>query len=76
MSSANEIGAQPERPASPCVRVCMLEETRRRCVGCHRTIDEIVAWRQMTAAEQWAVVSQLPERAAQATSVTGGRWQG
>ncbi len=41
--------ATPESPVpSPCISVCkmteMTRETDALCVGCLRTIDEIVAW--------------------------------
>jgi len=29
---------------SPCVGICVLDEERVRCVGCGRTIDEIISW--------------------------------
>lgn len=29
---------------SPCVGVCVLDEDRVRCIGCGRTIDEIINW--------------------------------
>ena len=34
----------PERkPASKCVKQCKADPTRKYCVGCLRTMDEIVA---------------------------------
>jgi len=33
-------------------------------MGCKRTIDEIVRWSSMTAAEQWRVVNELAKRRA------------
>lgn len=30
---------------SPCIGVCELNETGDYCMGCHRTTDEIGAWR-------------------------------
>lgn len=48
-------------PPSPCTRVCTLDADNV-CIGCRRTIDEIVAWASMTPAEQWAVVRDLPRR--------------
>jgi uncharacterized protein len=56
------------RPVSPCIRVCVLDEASR-CTGCGRTIDEIVRWPQMSAAEQWAIVRRL-ERERQAGTRT------
>ena len=46
------------RPASPCIKVCVLD-TADRCTGCGRTIDEIARWAQMSAEEQWAIVARL-----------------
>ena len=54
-------GARPGYPESPCVRLCVLDDNKV-CVGCKRTIEEIVAWSTMSAAEQWALVRKLAER--------------
>jgi len=45
-------------PSSPCINVCVLD-AQRHCTGCRRTLDEIVRWSRMTAAEQWAVIARL-----------------
>ena len=29
---------------SPCISVCRMNDSTGLCIGCHRTIDEIVAW--------------------------------
>ena len=29
---------------SPCVSLCKMDEERRYCLGCARTIEEIIAW--------------------------------
>ena len=47
------------RPASPCVKVCVLDAAAVRCTGCGRTVDQIARWSQMSAQEQWAVVARL-----------------
>jgi len=52
---------RPGYPASPCVRQCALDE-RKVCLGCRRTLEEIIAWSSMTAAEQWLVVNRLATR--------------
>jgi len=56
-------GQQPRSgyPASPCNDVCTLDDDNV-CVGCKRTLDEIVAWSTMTAEEQWAVVNSVSRR--------------
>jgi len=60
-----KVPARPPRqgfPASPCNDVCTLND-HKVCIGCNRTMDEIVAWSAMTAKEQWSVVRSLPNRA-------------
>lgn len=52
---------RPGYPPSPCTRVCTLD-SNDVCVGCSRTLDEIVAWAAMSAEEQWSVVRDLPRR--------------
>jgi uncharacterized protein len=56
-----ESGQQPERPPSPCINVCRLDEGGL-CVGCLRTGDEIGRWMAMTASEQWQLLAVLAER--------------
>lgn len=50
-----------ESPASPCNRICTLDDADV-CLGCARTLAEIVGWARMTAAEQRAVLARLPAR--------------
>ena len=53
--------ALPERPPSPCINVCSLDE-RGYCIGCLRTGMEIGRWLGMSAAEQWRLIAELAER--------------
>jgi len=32
------------------------------CLGCKRSLAEIVAWAAMTAEQQWEVIGLLPQR--------------
>ena len=52
----------PQRIVSPCVNICRVDPTTRRCQGCARTIDEIARWTSMTDAERDAVMAALPGR--------------
>jgi len=52
---------RPGFPASPCTRTCALNE-QDLCLGCKRSLAEIVAWASMTADQQWQVISRLAER--------------
>ncbi|MEQ8207012.1 MAG: DUF1289 domain-containing protein [Woeseia sp.] len=49
------------RPASPCTRVCTLDD-QDVCLGCLRTLAEIVGWARMTAEEQRVLIDELPAR--------------
>ncbi len=48
----------PAAPVSPCIRQCALDEYGY-CVGCYRTMDEIVRWSDMSPDEQWAVLRRV-----------------
>lgn len=58
---------------SPCIKLCVVHPEARICIGCHRSIAEISAWSQMSAAERDALVAELPGRAALLTKRRGGR---
>ncbi len=51
---------------SPCVRICVVDETRDICRGCYRTLDEISKWASYTHAEKLALLSELAQRKARA----------
>lgn len=58
------VSARPPRPgfpASPCNEVCTLNDYKV-CIGCKRTLHEIVEWSSMTAKQQWQVVRSLSDR--------------
>ena len=50
--------------ASPCIRVCTLDEAGSLCIGCFRTIEEIGLWSQLTDAARARVVSEAATRRA------------
>ena len=39
-----------------------MDERRGVCIGCCRTLDEIVRWASLSDAERDAVLAALPER--------------
>jgi len=49
-------------PPSPCLGICLMDPTTRRCRGCLRTIDEIRAWYEASAAEKRAILERLETR--------------
>ncbi|MGZ9898136.1 DUF1289 domain-containing protein [Shewanella gaetbuli] len=50
--------------ASPCIRHCCLDENDV-CLGCRRTLEEILAWHHMTDEQKMKIIKQLAERAPQ-----------
>lgn len=49
--------------STPCIRACTLDR-EGVCLGCHRTVDEIIRWREMDEAERLRLMRDvLPLRA-------------
>ena len=48
--------------ASPCVRSCTLVPTTETCVGCGRTLTEILNWRRYSDGERNLIIEELPKR--------------
>jgi predicted Fe-S protein YdhL (DUF1289 family) len=44
---------------TPCRTLGALDAARATCMGCGRTIDEIVHWRSMTDAQRAAVMKRV-----------------
>ncbi len=51
-------------PISPCTKICLLDDQRRLCVGCGRTLAEIAGWGSRGDAERLAIMAELPARLA------------
>lgn len=51
---------------SPCVNVCQLDAAGEVCLGCHRTLDEIALWSQMTPDQRRQIMADLPMRGLEA----------
>ncbi len=47
---------------SPCISVCRMDPTTGWCLGCYRTIDEIVGWGRLPDDRKRAVWLQLEQR--------------
>jgi len=47
---------------SPCTGLCTLSPSRRLCLGCGRTLEEIQAWPELTDAERRSVLSRIETR--------------
>ncbi|MBT8077638.1 MAG: DUF1289 domain-containing protein [Gammaproteobacteria bacterium] len=57
----NPTDPRPGFPVSPCIDICSLDENDV-CQGCLRSLQEVIDWSRLSAAEQWAVVNDLPAR--------------
>ena len=49
---------------SPCISVCTMDDATGLCVGCLRTIDEIIAWSTLKEPARRAVWRLIEQRAA------------
>jgi uncharacterized protein len=54
--------------ASPCNKVCVMNEATGLCRGCYRTLDEIARWGTMSDDERAAVLAALQARHGDATN--------
>jgi len=62
MAREGDAPATPDVP-SPCVRNCCLDEADV-CLGCGRTIDEILRWQKATNDEREVIVRDAAVRRA------------
>lgn len=46
---------------SPCIRNCCLDE-EEICMGCFRTLTEIMQWREVSEQEKLTIISDALER--------------
>jgi predicted Fe-S protein YdhL (DUF1289 family) len=56
---------------SPCRDICTIDQARKLCTGCYRTLEEIAKWRRLSDAQRNKVLSVLAKRERQVKS--GGR---
>ncbi|HBR99216.1 MAG TPA: DUF1289 domain-containing protein [Gammaproteobacteria bacterium] len=49
---------------SPCIGQCQLDPTDKICLGCYRTIDEIVQWTRLSVTDQEKVIMLCLQRRA------------
>jgi len=56
--------AAADQVPSPCINVCVMDQTSGVCIGCLRTLDEIAAWSVLDADAKRAVLAAVGERRA------------
>jgi predicted Fe-S protein YdhL (DUF1289 family) len=47
---------------SPCNRLCTLDPVSGLCLGCGRSLDEIMRWTQMSDGERTRIMAELDRR--------------
>ncbi|WP_462171802.1 DUF1289 domain-containing protein [Pseudoalteromonas xiamenensis] len=50
-----------QTPDNPCIRHCCLDE-RNVCVGCYRTLAEILNWHESNAEQKQAIIERCEQR--------------
>jgi len=45
-------------PRSPCVALCKLDHNEI-CMGCYRSIDEIIGWKDCTEQQQQQIIERV-----------------
>ncbi len=60
---------EPEKPSTPCIKVCAVSGQSGQCIGCGRTLREIAGWGRMSEPERLAIMAVLPERMAKPADV-------
>ena len=64
LQSLAELATDPEQLVpSPCISVCRMDPHSGLCLGCYRTLDEIVAWGGSTEAQKRVVWKLVTHRA-------------
>ena len=51
-----------ERPVSPCMSICTMNDSTGECTGCLRTLDEIALWGYASPQEQHRMWARLGAR--------------
>ncbi|WP_390444630.1 DUF1289 domain-containing protein [Pseudoalteromonas sp. MTN2-4] len=52
---------KPSKIESPCIRQCCLDESDV-CVGCFRTLGEILKWNSLSVIEKKVIISTCIDR--------------
>ena len=47
---------------SPCISLCLLDDTNSFCIGCFRMVDELRDWCIMTAEQKLKILEEIEER--------------
>jgi len=59
------------RVPSPCISVCRMDDSSSLCLGCFRTLDEIVKWGSSADADKRVVWQRITQRAGITLAASG-----
>lgn len=59
---AQQAKAVAEAALTPCIGLCRIDAATQLCSGCHRSLDDIARWSQLSNAERAAIMARLPTR--------------
>ena len=60
-----ELARDPSQQVpSPCISVCRMDADQALCLGCFRTIDEIMAWSRASEQDKRSIWRLVAQRAA------------
>ena len=51
-----------DTPATPCIKVCVVDGESGLCLGCFRTLGEIASWGGLSDAERTGIMDGLAGR--------------
>ena len=64
LAALAELARATDQPVpSPCISICRIDADSGLCVGCLRSIDEIIAWGRQTDNEKRGVWRLITQRA-------------
>ena len=47
---------------SPCIKLCIIHQEKKLCIGCYRTINEISKWSELGHKIRNQIMRELPDR--------------
>jgi predicted Fe-S protein YdhL (DUF1289 family) len=56
--------------STPCIGICQIDHAQKICVGCARTIDEIVNWGRLDESTRLTIMKSLAYRIDQQLKTT------
>lgn len=54
--------------ASPCIKLCVMDEAAGHCAGCFRTLAEIAAWSALDDDQRREILKKIEARKSRAST--------